>query len=160
MKACIFIIVFVLSLCKVEYAHATSCTFCKPEIVQELSVFESDYYWVLVDHEPRVRGHLLVIPKRHSMKAHELSSEEWKDLSVVIPKAVQVFSNLLDTDQYIIIEKNGPSAFQQVPHVHFHLFPVRFQKWSEIFDIIPKRLSPEEYEKEIDIFRSHFLSVQ
>ncbi len=64
----------------------------------------------------------------------------------------------MHTDQYIVLEKNGPLAFQDVPHVHFHLLPITTQTWSEIVDIIPKQLSKEALEEEIASFRLYFSS--
>jgi len=64
----------------------------------------------------------------------------------------------IHTDQYIILGKNGRRAFQDVPHVHFHLFPVTSQTLSEIFDIVPKQLNREELEEEVSLFRSYFSS--
>lgn len=135
-----------------------SCAFCREEIIQKQSVFESESFYVLLDYEPRVKGHLLVVPKRHLVKAHELFQAEWAELSTLISKIVEVFSHVLSTDEYIILEKNGPRAFQNVPHVHFHLLPVISQTWGEIFDVVPERLSKEELEKEVVLVRSYFSS--
>lgn len=101
-------------------------------------------------------GHLLVISKRHLAKAHELSKKEWSEFSEIIPKIVQVFSKFLDTENYIILEKNGKAAFQDVPHVHFHLFPVHKESWSEIFDIIPERVSSRDLKQQVDLFKRYF----
>lgn len=146
---------FLFSFFNAVLAHA-DCVFCRPKVVIEESVLEGAHLRVLVDIEPRVKGHLLVVPKRHVIKAHELFKKEWEELSMIIPKVVEVFSVHLGTDQYIIIEKNGPNAFQQIPHVHFQLIPVLSQKWADIFDIIPERLSPEEIEQEVNTFRNYF----
>ncbi|HSW87393.1 MAG TPA: HIT family protein [Rhabdochlamydiaceae bacterium] len=142
-------------ICFFVNAHA-DCVFCRPKVITEESVLEGEHLRVLVDIEPRVKGHLLVVPKRHIAKAHELSKEEWEELSMILPKVVEVFSIYLGTEQYVIIEKNGPNAFQQIPHVHFQLIPVHSQQWADIFDIIPKRLSHEEIEKEVLTFRDYF----
>ncbi len=141
-------------------AHSKSCPFCSKEVIEESSVYESESFHVLLDHEPRVPGHLLVTPKRHVAKAHELSSQEWSELSDLIPKIVAVFKIALDIDDYIILEKNGRNAFQQIPHVHFHLFPIHSQTWLEIFDIVPKRLAQGELERQIELFRSYFGEFQ
>ena len=86
-----------------------------------------------------------------------MSQEEWTELSVIIPKAVKVFSNFLHTDDYIILEKNGLGAFQDVPHVHFHIYPMTSgKKWEDIFNIVPPRLSPEELKQQVVLFRSYF----
>ena len=135
---------------------AKPCTFCKEEVMQNESVFQSEYFTVLVSFEPVMKGHLLVIPKRHVVKAHELCKEEWADLAAIIPKVVEVFSERLHTDQYIILERNGPRAYQDVPHVHFHLLPMLPEMPTEVFRILVKRLSREELEDEVAQFRSYF----
>jgi len=132
--------------------------FCTQNIVQEQSVFEGRYFYVLLDHEPRVPGHLLVIPKRHVAKAHDLSQNEWSELSDLLPKIVAVFCEFLETEDYILLEKNGQQAFQQIPHVHFHLFPVHKESWSEIFDIVPAKLNREDLAYQILVFRNYFIS--
>lgn len=157
MKLFVILSILILNLSGSIFAKQNPCVFCREEVLKKQSVFESQYFNVLVDYEPRVKGHLLIIPKRHMEKAHELVKEEWEELSTVIPKVVRVFSQYLGTDQYIILEKNGPKAFQQVPHVHFHLFPVSSQTWGEIFDIIPKQLNKDDLEKERAEFQSYFL---
>lgn len=155
MRSIIFLLtLFILGA---HTAEVKPCVFCNPEIIETQSVFSTTHFVILVDYEPRVKGHLLVVPKRHSARAHELTKEEWEELHLVIPKVVQVFSKVLHTDQYIILEKNGPNAFQQVPHVHFHLFPVTNQTWASIFDVVPTRLAPAELDAQITLFRSAFL---
>lgn len=150
------IVITIFLFLSVGRAKAEICVFCKQEMIEAQQVFTSDYFRVIADYEPRVKGHLLVIPKRHVMKAHELSEEEWKDLSIVIPQVVKVFAEFLNTDQYIILEKNGRNAFQRVSHVHFHMFPIHSESWSEIFDRVPKQLTPEELAKEVTAYKSYF----
>lgn len=119
-------------------------------------MFENETLYILVDYMPRVNGHLLIIPKRHVARADELSEQEWKEIGILLPKVVEVFKEYLGTDQYIFLEKNGPKAFQEIPHVHFHLFPIIDQKWREIFDIIPRKLDRDEVQREVDIFKKYF----
>jgi len=77
-------------------------------------------------------------------------------MSDIIPKTTEVFSEFLGTSDYIILEKNGRNAFQEVPHVHFHLFPVHSEAWSDIFDIVPDQLSQEDLEQQVVLFRGYF----
>jgi histidine triad (HIT) family protein len=135
---------------------AKTCIFCTSEIIENQSVLECQFFNVLLDYMPRAPGHLLVIPKRHVVKAHELSKDEWAELGNIIPKITKVFSEFLEADDYIILEKNGPNAFQHVPHVHFHLLPVHSETWSSIFDIIPDKLTQEALEKQVKSFRGYF----
>jgi diadenosine tetraphosphate (Ap4A) HIT family hydrolase len=156
MQILVTLAVFLLSFLNFNTADAKVCVFCRQNVVEHQQVYSTQYFNVLIDYEPRVEGHLLVIPKRHMAKAHELLPEEWEELSLIIPKIAKVFATHLYADDYIILEKNGPNAFQQVPHVHFHLFPVTTQKWGEIFDIVPDEMSKDDLKEEVTRFRSYF----
>ena len=150
-------LLLIFSFLAINIAHAKPCIFCNPDIVETQTVYQTEHFNVLPDLEPRVKGHLLVVPKRHIARAHELSKEEWSELSEIIPKTVDVFLKILHTDQYVIIEKNGPNAFQQIPHVHFHLIPVTTQTWDAIFSTVPKKLTPEAFEQKCPI--SHLFQL-
>lgn len=152
----VFTTSLVLLISSSKIAFAAYCVFCDPTLMEKESVFETELFRVIVDYEPRVKGHLLAIPKRHMPKAHLMSKEEWEELSIVIPKVAQVFTDFLGTDQYILLEKNGPRAFQDIPHVHFHLLPIHTETWKEIFDVVPKRMTNEEDEKAVKQFRDFF----
>lgn len=137
------------------------CPFCDPKVIDSQLVLEGDHFYLLCDFQPRVEGHLLVVTKRHLAKAHELSSEEWKEFGTLLPKIVQVFSTHLGTDQYLLIEKNGRNAFQQIPHVHFHLLPIQNQTVEHFFGAKPRRLTAEELEQAVttfwELFHAHSL---
>lgn len=150
--------IFLMSVFHSFDAHSSTCPFCNPQIIDNQEVFETKSLRILVDYAPRIRGHLLVIPKRHVVKAHELSKEEWAEFGELIPKIVAVFEKALKTNQYMIFEKNGPLAYQDVSHVHFHLLPVtQAGSWEVIFkNQHPPNLSKEELKSEVELFRSFF----
>jgi diadenosine tetraphosphate (Ap4A) HIT family hydrolase len=150
----IFITLFFLSFSQAIFA--TPCAFCNKDVIENQVVFEGDFLRVLVDYAPRVKGHLLIILKRHVVKAHEVSAKEWEELARIIPRVVRIFERVLNTNQYIILEKNGPRAYQSVPHVHFHILPIQSQSWNEIFNIEPHILSEEDLQNEINDFRNYF----
>ncbi len=145
----------IISLAR-AHSESTFCAFCHPKIITAQFVDETTYFYIIIDHEPRVRGHLLIIPKRHVVKAHELTADEWKELSPIINRVAAVFSKQFGIDQYIFWEKNGPLAFQTVPHVHFHVVPATAPTWGDIFNIQPRRLSPEEVKDESLFFQRCF----
>ena len=132
------------------------CPFCNIDNLNKQLLFETEYLMILLDTSPRCAGHLLVIPKRHVKQAEELAAEEWQELALAIPKMVEVFKKAYQTDHYIILQKNGAKAFQSVFHVHFHLFPMQSQTWSEVFNSTPALLSDEEFEKQRDGLRLLF----
>lgn len=138
-------------------AFADSCPFCSQKVIDNQLVFESENLYVLVDYKPRVKGHLLVVPKRHVVKAHELNGSEWSELGEITSKIFTVFEASLKTDQYMVLEKNGPRAYQEIPHVHFHFIPVHNQYWWEIFNFFsPRQLNAKELQDEVNLFRRYF----
>lgn len=146
----------IVSFAKAQASESPPCAFCNPKIVAAQFVDETTHFNIILDHEPRVRGHLLIIPKRHVMKAHELSAEEWRELSPIINRIAAVFLKEFGIDQYIFWEKNGPKAFQTVLHVHFHVVPATAPTWGDIFNIQPRRLAPEELRSESLFFQRCF----
>jgi histidine triad (HIT) family protein len=156
-------IVCLFALCMPCFIFA-GCPFCDPKVVEAQSIYENESLYVFVDYAPVVKGHLLITPKRHMMKAHEMTQEEWAALKDAVEKSVTVFQKAYGTDQYLILEKNGPLAGQTVPHVHFHLLPFENKKMSDdaktalfakIFNQLPKRLSKEEIQREVEQYRKY-----
>lgn len=136
-----------------------ACPFCDPMILDRQLVYEGDHLVVLLDHTPRVEGHLLIVPKEHLLAVHELSFDAWIELRALIRHSAAVFAECLHTQAYTLLEKNHCPQFQEVPHIHFHLFPVGNKRWEEIFNIDPVRLKPEELQQKVNLFRERFNSV-
>lgn len=159
------IVFFVLSASISAFSETRPCPFCREEVHKTQQVFETAYFRVILDYAPIVKGHLLIVPKRHVMKADQLVKEEWDTLGFLIPKVVRVFHEAFSADQYIILEKNGPLAGQTVPHVHFHLVPiaspqraeqVRQAMFAKFFDTSPTKLSAEEVQHMTSLLRPYF----
>ncbi len=151
MKAFVSCILFLSACIQIQ-----ACPFCRDSVIQSQRVYETEHFHVLIDYEPRVNGHLLAVTKRHIAMIDEMTQEEWSDLYQVVPRIAHVFAHKLGTNHYVVLEKNGKKAFQDVPHVHIHFFPIREEKWGDVFDIIPERLSPEKIAEEVSAFRELF----
>lgn len=95
------------------------CVFCKivkGEISAE-RVFESEDFIVIRDVNPKVEGHLLVIPREHYESLLDVPAElRGKFLDVVGELGVKDFNLVLN---------NGKIAGQVVSHVHLHVLPRR-----------------------------------
>lgn len=100
------------------------CLFC--QIPKESYVIENDLAYVLSDTAPKVKGHSLIIPKRHSENYFELEAEE---LAAIKELAVQMKKKLQAEDASIIgfnlITNVGEVAGQSVMHTHIHFLPRR-----------------------------------
>jgi histidine triad (HIT) family protein len=86
-----------------------------------LIVAEDAQTLAFLDHSPLLKGHVLVVPRRHVATLPEADDETLqalarrvRDMSAVLPKA-------LGADGTFVAENNVVS--QSVPHLHFHVVP-------------------------------------
>lgn len=117
-----------------------SCPFCAiverddPDVRE---VYRDEEAVAFFPTEPAVLGHTLVIPRRHVPVVWELSEEEAKHLGLLISRMSRVIVETVNAEGLNIIQSNGETATQSVPHVHFHLVP----RWSD--DSIGRIWPPE-----------------
>ena len=96
------------------------CSFCNPVIVERQRFYEGRDIDALIDYRPISDGHCLIIPKRHVNSLGELTPEEWAEVGRVTQKVHNAACKIFGESDYLILQKNGESAGQTVPHVHFH----------------------------------------
>lgn len=107
----------------------SACIFCKiiKGEIPSFKLLETAHTYSFLDIQPTTRGHLLVIPKHHGAKLHNLPDESLADLLPVAKRLVVALG--LDVDGaeavpgYNILQNNGRIAHQEVDHVHFHVIP-------------------------------------
>lgn len=97
------------------------CIFCKiiAGEIPSFKVYESDKILAFLDINPLSDGHLLIIPKTHAEKLHQIPDDELTEI-LVCAKQLALKSNVQD---YNILQNNGGIAHQIIMHVHFHLIP-------------------------------------
>lgn len=107
-----------------------NCAFCK--IIKENSeriIRQTEKVFVVLSNPKLMRGHFLVIPKRHVEKLNELDKEE----------KLELFEEIINVEN-VILEKiaSGCDLTQhyrpfikqnnlKVDHIHFHLKPREFE---------------------------------
>lgn len=97
--------------------------------IPSFKLIETKYTFSFMDIQPTSKGHVLVIPKYHGAKLHNIPDEYLTDILPITKKLVKLLD--LDVDDkdgaagYNILQNNGKIAHQEVPHVHFHLIPKR-----------------------------------
>jgi diadenosine tetraphosphate (Ap4A) HIT family hydrolase len=103
-----------------------SCVFCA--IVDgeapAIRIYEDDDYLAILDIRPIVRGHTLVIPKKHTVDLTDTPADTVADLVRIgqrIAKAAR--ASELKADGNNIAINDGKAAFQSVFHVHLHVAP-------------------------------------
>lgn len=98
--------------------------FCREEVVARQRIFEGRHLQILMDHAPITAGHVLITTKAHRGTADEMTADESAELPEMCRLARGYFQAKHGTPEYILLEKNGPSAGQTQPHVHFHAIPM------------------------------------
>lgn len=114
-------------------AHDASCIFCKiiKGEIPSFKLIETAHSYSFLDIQPTAKGHLLVIPKYHGAKLHNLPDEYLADILPVTKKLTVALGLNIDGPEgvgYNVLQNNGRIAHQVVDHVHFHLIPKRDEK--------------------------------
>lgn len=99
------------------------CPFCNPGIIENQKYYEDDLVWGLYSHRPLIKGHCLIVPKRHIERFDMLNQAELLSVFSAINNTNNIAKKILQADSYLIIQKNGQSVGQAVPHAHFHYIP-------------------------------------
>jgi histidine triad (HIT) family protein len=102
-----------------------ACIFCKiasGEIPSEM-VVESELSLAFLDVRPLVRGHVLVIPRRHAERVADMTREEAADVMALAQRIVRRQEKALGAQGVTLAINDGRAAGQEVLHVHLHLVP-------------------------------------
>jgi histidine triad (HIT) family protein len=86
-------------------------------------VYEDDLVLAFLDIGPLSFGHTLVIPKEEATTLDQLSDESAAALGRVLPRLCRAIKVVTGTEQFNVLQNNGPMAHQAVFHVHFHIIP-------------------------------------
>ena len=82
-------------------------------------VFSSVVADVLLHPDSAVRGHAMVVAKRHVENIADLSDDEARDLALVQRAAERALLEVTGADRAILLKLGI-----QVPHLHIHIYPV------------------------------------
>lgn len=102
-----------------------NCIFCKivrGEIPTE-KIWEDENFMAFPDVHPRVKGHSLVIPKKHFETVMDLDKETSEQYVNAIQQTAKIILEKYEADGFNVAVNNGKSAGQIVNHVHFHILP-------------------------------------
>jgi histidine triad (HIT) family protein len=103
-----------------------SCIFCAVIAGEApaIRVYEDDNYLAILDIRPIVRGHTLVLPKRHTVDLTDTPAGTVADMVTIGQRIAQAArSSELKADGNNIVINDGKAAFQSVFHIHLHVAP-------------------------------------
>jgi len=101
-----------------------SCPFCDRKVLDNQKYFEDSNVIGLYTNKPLIKGHCLIIPKRHVERFEDLNDLEQVEMLKLVKKTHLAAKKSLNVENYFLLQKNGRSAGQSVPHVHIHYIPV------------------------------------
>jgi histidine triad (HIT) family protein len=104
------------------------CIFCKIVAgeIPSSKVYEDDDILAFMDIQPVVKGHALVIPKRHFPSITDIPDDALKLVIAGVKRIASAQRSALNADGINVTQANGAIAGQVVPHLHFHVIP-RFE---------------------------------
>ncbi|MFZ0008149.1 MAG: HIT domain-containing protein [Steroidobacteraceae bacterium] len=86
-------------------------------------IYEDERVLAFLDINPLSAGHALVLPKEAAETMDALSDESAAALGRVLPRICRAVIAVTGVREYNVLENNGRSAHQAIPHVHFHIIP-------------------------------------
>ncbi|MEL7431555.1 MAG: HIT family protein [Chlamydiota bacterium] len=123
--------IYQLFLCFFTSLSLFSCPFCPGSFAREAQTFyEDDLVLGVYPHKPIYPNHVLAIPKRHVERLEELTGEEMQAIFHLAKKIEEKIFQKNGLTHYLLLQKNGRSAGQTVPHAHFHMIPIAEGTWT------------------------------
>ncbi|MBS3085283.1 HIT family protein [Candidatus Pacearchaeota archaeon] len=102
-----------------------SCIFCKiarGEISSE-KIYENENFFSIKDIHPKVKGHSLVISKKHLDTFLELPDTFSSGFLDALKNTARKLLKEEKAAGFNIVNNNGKVAGQLVNHLHFHILP-------------------------------------
>ena len=103
----------------------SDCIFCKivEKEIPATIVHEDDEVLVFMDIGPIIKGHALVIPKKHMDPITAAPDGIVAKLFTTAQRIAAAQMNAFGADGVNIMQNNGKAAGQEVPHLHVHVIP-------------------------------------
>ena len=134
-----------------------NCIFCKILNKQAPAslLYEDEICTAFLDIQPVNPGHILIVPNRHASNLSELNLQEGERLFHTAQKmTAALYQSGIRCEGVNFFLADGEAAFQEVFHVHLHVFP-RYKgdgfslKMSPQYPSLPKRNELDHLAKKI-----------
>src|SRR4030088_2141581 len=100
------------------------CIFCLIDqgAIPSSVVYRDEHTLAFVDLNQPTRGHVLVIPHRHSADLFEISPADAAAVMETTRRLAPAVKAAVQADGIQIWQSNGKAAMQEVFHYHMHIF--------------------------------------
>lgn len=110
----------------------SDCLFCKiaAGTIPAKTVYSDDDVVAFEDINPGAPCHVLVVPRKHIAKAHDLTPEDAPLIGKLFLAAQRVAAEKgVEESGYRLVMNNGEGAGQSVFHIHLHVLGGRSLHW-------------------------------
>ena len=109
----------------------SDCLFCKiaNHELESSYIYEDDMIVAFNDIQPQAPVHFLVVPKKHIQSLDALTDEDRELVAHIMLKIPELAKEQGIENGYRVVVNNGPDAFQEVKHLHFHVLVKRKMTW-------------------------------
>ena len=103
----------------------SDCIFCQiiNKSIPSEFFFEDENFIAIFDIHPKVKNHLLIIPKSHFGKLSDADEIFQTKIVSTINHIVQKLMLAYEFVDFRLELNDGKRAGQEIPHLHFHLLP-------------------------------------
>jgi histidine triad (HIT) family protein len=103
----------------------SDCVFCGIASHAEPAsiVFEDETCMAFLDLRQFHAGHTILIPRQHIADVRDLDDETGTHLMAALTRITRAVAAAFPGQGASIWHSIGPAAFQEVPHLHFHIHP-------------------------------------
>lgn len=101
------------------------CIFCKianGEIPTD-KIYEDENVIAFLDIKPVNPGHVLIVPKEHTLNLLTISDDLAQKVVLAAKKIAKAMTAGLGTESFNLAQNNGPDSEPEVMHFHWHLIP-------------------------------------
>ena len=101
------------------------CIFCKiiNGEIPAVKVLDEELVVAFMDINPSTRGHMLVVPKNHAENIFEIPESDLVTLIKAVKRCAKAVKEALNAEGITILQLNGKTSDQIVPHLHVHIIP-------------------------------------
>ena len=109
-----------------------NCLFCKivNNEIPSYTIYEDEIVKAFLDINPDSNGHLLIIPKKHTLDLDSIDMETLNHILLIAKKLKKVLEDKLNIDGLTLIQNSGD--VQEVKHFHLHLKPYYNEKQEKL----------------------------
>lgn len=108
-----------------ENTNTSDCVFCRiiRGELDSATIYEDESTLAFMDLRQSNEGHVLVVPRRHFEQIYDLDEDTASALAGTVCKVARAVRRVYAPEGLSIWQSNDVAAFQEVPHVHWHVFP-------------------------------------